>query len=82
MLSIDSGNHFIITNTKNCEGTIYTSGIPTDRELNSVINLTIEASDRGSPTRTVCVYINVATYLHNTYIMIEYYYSGYYTIGY
>ena len=55
MLSGDSGGHFTITSTKSCEGTIYTSGIPTDRELNSFINLTIEASDKGSPPHTVGV---------------------------
>ena len=52
----DSAGHFIIVNTKSCEGTIYTSGIPTDREMNSVINLTVQASDRGLPPRNVCVY--------------------------
>ena len=46
-----------MANTKRCEGTIYTSGVPTDRELNSTINLTIQASDNGLPPRTVCVVI-------------------------
>ena len=49
----DSRGHFIITNTRSCQGTIYTSGNPTDREFNSVIDLTIQASDKGSPPRTV-----------------------------
>ena len=57
MLSGDSGGHFTIANTKSCEGTIYTSGVPTDRELNSTINLTIQASDNGLPPHTVCVAI-------------------------
>lgn len=56
MFSGDSGGHFTIANTKSCEGTIYTSGIPTDRELNTTIILTVQASDRGSPSHTVCAY--------------------------
>ena len=49
----DTGGHFVIANTKSCEGTIYTTGNPTDRELTPVINLTVQASDRGSTPRTV-----------------------------
>ena len=54
----------MIANTKSCEGTIYTTGIPTDRELNSVINLTIQASDRGSPPRMVRVCVQIYYHLY------------------
>ena len=64
LLSGDSGGHFTIANTKSCEGTIYTTGIPTDREINPVLNLTVQASDRGSPPHTVCVHMWLINYLH------------------
>ena len=79
----DNRRHFTIANTRSCQGTIYTSGNPTDRELDPIINLTIQASDKGLPPRTVCTYVLVELLdINLLYVyIIEQCYSDYYSTG-